>query len=344
MTGQRSEIRAGHSVHRKTTPEKLFRRMLWGNLRIYRSALMGKQRQLLSELMEIDNKFGFDRIGIDMAKRRYGMDEDKITRFQKEGRGQGLGAEYKPWLTVQDVSSLGRSTRIHSHKTGREHHLLSDIETAVFLLLEWSDQVIDIREQFPLDRDETRRIAADMGVRHPVDTQSRTDIVMTTDFVANVRQGNATTLVARSVKPAGELDKDRTLEKQEIERRYWAAKDVDWGLITEQDFPKQRIKTLGWLHEMHSLEHIAAPYAGYWEDRCNKLLTCLLQETGMTIKRFIQHLENTQGFATGEALTVIRHLAANKKISIDLDMRFDMASLVSVLGIATVGLSNRKIA
>lgn len=104
-----------------------------------------------------------------MAKRRYGFDDEKLARFLKEERGQGHGKNYRPWLTIQDVSSLGRSSRIHSRKTGREHHLLSDIESDLFMLLDWSDSVTDIREQFPLDRDETRAIAADMGVRHPAD-------------------------------------------------------------------------------------------------------------------------------------------------------------------------------
>jgi len=31
-----------------------------------------------------------------MARGRYGFDEDKIARFQKEGRGSGHGAAYKP--------------------------------------------------------------------------------------------------------------------------------------------------------------------------------------------------------------------------------------------------------
>ena len=92
-----------------------------------------------------------------MAKRRYGIDEEKLARFLKEGRGQGTGANYLPWLTVQDVSSLGLSSRMHSRKTGREHHLLSKIEAGLFLILDWSDSVVDIREQFPLDREEVFR-------------------------------------------------------------------------------------------------------------------------------------------------------------------------------------------
>lgn len=279
-----------------------------------------------------------------MAKRRYSQDETKIARFLKEKRGQGHGAEYKPWLTVQDISSHGRSSRIYSFKTGRGHHLFSDIETAVFLLLDWSDHVVDIREQFPLDRDETRRIAADMGVRHPADMQTRTDIVMTTDFLVDVRQGSGTATVARAVKPASELDKHRTLEKLEIERRYWNDKGIDWGLITDQDYPSQRIKNLHWLHEMRSLEHTVTPYRGYWEDRCGRFLACLPLASDMTIKQFIRHLQETQGFARGEALTVIRHLAANKRISIGLDAQFDLNSPVSAINVTTIAEPHRMIA
>lgn len=269
-----------------------------------------------------------------MAKRRYSIDEGKISRFLKEGRGQGHGLSYSPWLTVQDISSRGRSSRVHSLKTGREHHLLSDIETAIFFLLDWSDAVTDIREQFPLDRDETRRIAADMGVRHPRDTNSGVDIVMTTDFLVDIRIGNGSKLLARSAKPASELDDDRAIEKQEIERRYWDAKNTDWGLVTDRDLPAQRIKNLRWLHELQSLEHMAEPYRGYWQDRCSRFLTCLSQTRGITIKRFIQNLNGTQGFASGEGLTVLRHLAAIKVIAFDLDAHFEMNDPVDVLTIA----------
>jgi hypothetical protein len=120
-----------------------------------------------------------------LARQRYGVDEDRIARFQKEGRGQGRGADYHPWLTIQDVPSQGRSHRLKGIKTGRVHHLLSDIERDIFYLFDWADAVTDIREQFPLDRDITRRIADDLGVIHPRDVGSGTPLVMTTDFLVD---------------------------------------------------------------------------------------------------------------------------------------------------------------
>ena len=93
-----------------------------------------------------------------MARRKYQFTEEKIQRFQKQKRGQGTGEQYKPWLLVSDVPSLGKSSRPYCTKTGREHHFLSTIEFHLFLYLWWNACVLDIAEQFPLDRKETFEI------------------------------------------------------------------------------------------------------------------------------------------------------------------------------------------
>ena len=67
--------------------------------------------------------------------------------------------DYQPFVKVADISSLGRSHRVFGHKTKRTHHLLSDLELAVFLLFEWHSNTEDIQEQFPLDIDVTKQIA-----------------------------------------------------------------------------------------------------------------------------------------------------------------------------------------
>lgn len=63
-----------------------------------------------------------------MGKYSYGWDEKKIQKYIMEGRGQGDLDSYKPWLTIRDVPTEGRAHKVKGIKTGRVHHLLSDLE------------------------------------------------------------------------------------------------------------------------------------------------------------------------------------------------------------------------
>lgn len=54
-----------------------------------------------------------------MAKRSRGFTDKKYEEWVKQGRGFGYGVSYKPWITIQDISSLGNSDRVKSYKTNR---------------------------------------------------------------------------------------------------------------------------------------------------------------------------------------------------------------------------------
>lgn len=273
-----------------------------------------------------------------MAKRRYDFDEAKITRYQKEGRGIGHGKEYKPWLTIHDVPSLGLASRIFGFKTGREHHCLSNLESGFLHILEWSDLVLDIREQFPLDREVTRMLAGKTGIEHPRDPRTRVDVVMTTDFLVDIRVDGLARSVAYAIKPAQEIEDRktgrRTIDKLELERRYWSRDRIPWHLVTDRELPKQRIRNLAWLHEMRSLEHELVPHPDYWTDRCEQFLRQFQQVRGGSVRDFFMHLESTCRFAAGEPLKVLRHLAANKRVVIDLDREFSDRDRFDVLRVS----------
>lgn len=269
-----------------------------------------------------------------MAKRRYDFDESKVQRYLAEGRGVGTLASYKPWLTVHDVPSSGRVSRIQGWHSGRIHHLLSDGETGLFLLFDWEDAVADIREQFPLDRDVTRQIAVEIGRPHPHDNHTQTDLVMTTDFLIDAVIDGKACLLARTFKRVEDLDDERTIAKFEIERRYWARSGVDWGIVTDAELPVERVQNLHWLHSMRSLEGTETPYAGYWEDRISTFCSHLAAAAEMSIKGYCRWLEQTLGFQSGEGLTVIRYLLANKRLYMDLDHKFDPLAKMTSLELA----------
>jgi hypothetical protein len=259
-----------------------------------------------------------------VAKYRYSLDEARIARRLKEGRGQGHKADYKPWLTIHDVSSRGLSVRMLGRKTDRLHHLLSgNLEQAAFLDFDWADEVVDIREQFPLDRDETRSIAVDMGIPHPRDVKTQIDIVMTTDFVLDVQSGSKLLIVAWAIKPEDQLNSARVLEKLEIERRYWERRRVNWRIATEREMPFQRAQNLRYFNEMRSLEGIEAPHPNYWPDRCKQFLSMIKAYPNDTFGEMRERLAAIHAFGESDLLTVFRHLTANKLVTVNMDISFD---------------------
>jgi hypothetical protein len=182
-----------------------------------------------------------------MPKRQIGWTEEKISRYIKEGRGQGELAFYKPWLTIQDVPSNGRVHRTMGWRTEREHHLLSDLELNYLCICDWTNNVFDIREQFPLDREVTLTIAEELEIQHPVDTKNTTPIVMTTDFLLSVREGKQLIYKARTIKHSMDLVNKRIIEKFEIERVYWERQGIDWAIVTEEEMPQAFINNLKFL-------------------------------------------------------------------------------------------------
>jgi hypothetical protein len=85
-----------------------------------------------------------------MAKSKYALTEKQINKRINEGRGAGRLSDYKPWLYISEVPSEGRSQRVYSHLTGRIHHVLSDLEFAVFLLLDHNSKETPLPQHLAL--------------------------------------------------------------------------------------------------------------------------------------------------------------------------------------------------
>nr|WP_239586128.1 TnsA endonuclease N-terminal domain-containing protein [Brevibacillus laterosporus] len=78
---------------------------------------------------------------------------------------------------------------------------MSDLERNYFYLTEYSNYIVDIREQFPLlPLEETIVIANELGINHPTDLKTGSPIVMTTDFLLTVNKGQNVTEVKGKAK------------------------------------------------------------------------------------------------------------------------------------------------
>ena len=242
----------------------------------------------------------------------------QLERYIEEGRGQGEEANYQPWLTVRDVSSKGRSHREPGWKTNREHHLLSDQERRVFYLFEWSPKVVDIREQYPLDDLELAiKIAEDMGWKYPCDHETGVPFILTTDFMLTLKQNGEKRQVVRTVKSSEELAKKKVIERLELERRYYHAKGIEWGVITEKGIPKVLVDNLEWIHGSYWLEGTPE-----MDTENLKLLAETLkkrlQELNAPIQQVTNNLDQENNLENGTFFSLFKYLLARKQVEIDM--------------------------
>lgn len=269
-----------------------------------------------------------------MPKYNYEWNKNKFETYIKEERGKGRDKNYKPWITTQDVPSIGRRSRILGWKTNRLHHFLSDHETRYLYILDWADDVIDIREQFPLiDLEVAQTIASDMGVRYPTDRKSNFPYILTTDFLITIYNNGQYKDVARTIKPAKELDKKRVIELFEIERRYWAAKGIDWGIVTEHEIPKILTGNIEHYHSDFQLEptsEVELPQMF----RIADLLKEKLHSTSHSVLEVTSNLDKDLQIEIGTCLRIFRYLVARKEIQIDLTQKINLSksaqSLITV--------------
>lgn len=266
-----------------------------------------------------------------MARNKQVIDETKIQKFIKEGRGKGEGADYKPWLTVRDVPSLGFSTRDMGWKTGRLHHLFSNHESRYYHVGEWSKKIIDIREQYPLlPLENTLAIAESCGIKHPVNPKTNNPIVLTTDFLLTVEHKGQQIEQARTIKPFAQLSSDRTLEKFEIERLYWKAHHTDWGIVTEHEIPTVLSDNVEFIHDRYHRKDLGLSF----DDICDiaAILTHLVREGTLALRHAAQASDRKLGHEPGMSLAVAYHLIARRYWHIDMYSPINPGQPLALLG------------
>jgi len=254
-----------------------------------------------------------------MAKTTYGLTERKIAKRIDEGRGNGSGSDYKPWLYVNDVPSSGRSHRMYSRLTGRIHHFLSDLEFYTFLLLENDPTVNDVREQFPLNREDTVSIALENGIRHP--SYQGVNQVMSSDFMVDSVDKEKPKYVIQAKYVTDLLDA-RVVEKLEIEYLYWKQKSIPWYIITERQIDDNLKSNAEWLLEFNDHD-------------------CLLDEEDMkvhimAIRNFFRKVpelkvqnacmqfDHVYGLEPGESLRTLRLYCSGRKVTFNILKNFNI--------------------
>lgn len=269
-----------------------------------------------------------------MSKRDTNWNTEKLKRFLGEGRGKGEGMFYKPWLTIQEYPTLGRATRIMGATSKRMHNFFSDLQLKYFYLLDWDEQIIDIREHYPLlNYDEIVKDKSDLNIKLFTDKVSGVPFVLTTTFYITLKlPDGGLKMVARSIKSASELEKKSSLEKLEIESRYWASKEVEFAVVTNKQIPAILVKNIEWLHSALILNEYE--YNNFTRQELNELadglLSRLISDTN-AVRKITAQYEKDYSLEAGTGVFLIKYLMANRKIEVNMHEPINLSLKTSVL-------------
>ncbi|GLO64426.1 TnsA endonuclease N-terminal domain-containing protein [Oceanobacillus kimchii] len=260
----------------------------------------------------------------------------------KEGFGKGTGKDYKPFIQAHDnkIASEGWLARHLGWKTQRIHHTLSEHERRYLYYLEWLDEVIDIREQFPLlPQSRTEEIADQLGIKHPY--LDGKPVVMTTDFVITLKTNNGLMDVVRTVKPASKLNK-RTLDLFEIERRFFAEQGVNWEIVTDSKLPKTLIKNVEWMAEARYLDTRPGLDKDYVDLMNKRLFEVISKDGGETgISKICLKYDEKLKFESGTSMFVLQYMLANKKWTTDMNLLIKSSQPLQVVNLEDQSINKR---
>lgn len=247
--------------------------------------------------------------------------EAKVAKLIAEGYGSGSGASYKPWIEVRDISSTGRKHLVPQTRFGREVHLLSDIEYSMFLLLEWSDDVVDVNEQYPLDRDVTMGVAGKLGIRHPCYRGTNVPAVMSVDFMVTSVRDEKTVIAAFNTKPDSATEDERELLKLEIARSALELMEVPHHVIVESSLPHQKVFNLDWLQQARVKPGEVEPAPGYFDEMASRFRRHgAAASHHKTLGQVCSEFDRMHSAEPGTALRVARILMQRKEVLFNLEV------------------------
>ncbi|WP_066262245.1 heteromeric transposase endonuclease subunit TnsA [Hydrogenophaga flava] len=212
---------------------------------------------------------------------------------------------------------------------------MSDIESRLFVALEWQRDVSDIREQFPLfDRGFTQQVARELKVAHPYYPQTHVPVVMTVDFMVTKVVSGKEVMVAYDAKDEGALNDLNTLNKLEITREALALMGVQHHLVLDTSIPRKRIDNIEWIQLAAVREGEVLPRPNYFEDLKASMESDLLKYRGnLTLSEYCRQFEEGVGLPRGTGLRVAKLLMLDRTLVPDLNLREIEKSLVKEMTI-----------
>lgn len=259
-----------------------------------------------------------------MPRMKKDYSPEACERWLKQGYGRGANELYKPWINIRNFPSHGRSSAIRGLTVPRIHELFSDLEKMAFTLADFSLDVIDIREQFPLlPLNHIQALSRQVGITYP--KVSGHPWVMTTDLLLTLKSNRYRAI---AIKPSSELLVKSVRDKLELERLWWASLGVDWVLATEKNLPVTVTENLIYISSF-----LRGDDGLFHKIEINLLLeiSSLLEPRRYLLKEFINLVAKEISCDPEEARNIIFKSIWVHALQIDLTTSIAQSGVISVM-------------
>jgi 3-deoxy-D-manno-octulosonate 8-phosphate phosphatase KdsC-like HAD superfamily phosphatase len=176
--------------------------------------------------------------------------ENKIQRYIKEGRGQGCGSAYKSWYGSADIDDT--TTFLHmggSWINNRTHFIVNELGMLYFFATMWDENILDVRENYPLDLTVTLSISSRLKIVHERCKKNKIPIVMTSSFLLTELKDGIVTLHAVDILYAANASVyKRTVNLFRVKKEYWEEQGIKHSIITPNDLNLVLSRNLELLH------------------------------------------------------------------------------------------------
>ncbi len=115
--------------------------------------------------------------------------EDKIADKIRQNHGRGEGLQYQSWVRkTERQNTRGNFNRVKGKLIRRRYELRDKLDCTALMLLERNPDVIDIRENYRLDREMTLSVYSNhLNEKHPCYVGTDIPEVLTIDFLVTFR-------------------------------------------------------------------------------------------------------------------------------------------------------------
>jgi len=145
---------------------------------------------------------------------------------------------------------------------------------------------------------------------------------MTTDLLLTIHETNRYSFHPRSVKYLKDLSDQRTLEKLEIERRYWGTspRNLRLKVVSGESISDAFVRNMLWFSPCYRLTDLF-PLTELDVNRITYALTSIVTSQTLPIKTVAQECDRGLGLEFGTSLLVVRHLLAIRYWEVDAKVR-----------------------